>query len=89
MLNLEPVVQRIAESVRPVKERKKTESKQVKPRERQPGQSMQVLILGSVDPSKGKGQAHEEKMYWYDESGDDTASTEQRPENRLIGLLGH
>src|SRR3989442_517809 len=52
-------------------------------------QRMQILVTRSGNPSQGKRKPEEEKVHRYDEGGKDTARAEQRPQNRLIGVLHH
>src|ERR1700730_7328197 len=51
VLDLQAIVQRVAEAVRPVKQRQETQGKHIKPGKRQPDQGMQVFITRSRDPS--------------------------------------
>src|SRR5438128_4884601 len=89
VLDLQPIVQRVAKAMRPVKQRQETQCKQINPGERQRDQRMQILVTRSGNPSQGKRKPEEEKVHRYDESGKDTARAEQRPQNRLIRVLHH
>src|SRR5205814_6575049 len=89
LLDLHPILQRVAKAMRPVKQRQETQCKQINSGERQRDQRMQILVTRSGNPSQGKRKPEEEKVHRYDESGKDTARAEQRPQNRLIRVLHH
>src|SRR5438445_11210551 len=89
VLDLQPIVQRVAKAMRPVKQRQETQCKQINSGERQRDQRMQILVTRSGNPSQGKRKPEEEKVHRYDESRKDTARAEQRPQNRFIRLLRH
>src|SRR2546430_11768679 len=89
VLDLQPIVQRVAKAMRPVKQRQETQCKQINSGERRRDQRVQILVARSANPSQGKRKPEEEKVHRYDEGGKDTARAEQRPQNRLIGVLHH
>ena len=57
------VVQRVAESVRPVKERQDAEDEQVETCYRRLEQSEEALIAGRLDPAQRKSQSEEEHVH--------------------------
>src|SRR5207244_7685361 len=54
VLDLQPIVQRVAKAMRPVKQRQETQCKQINSGERQRDQRMQILVTRSGNPSQGK-----------------------------------
>src|SRR2546427_11783511 len=87
VLDLQPIVQRVAKAMRPVKQRQETQCKQINSGERQRDQRMQILVTRSGNPSQGKRKPEEQKGHRYDASRKDTARADPRPKNRFIRLL--
>src|SRR6266567_3922799 len=61
VLDLQPIVQRVAKAMRPVKQRQETQCKQINSGERRRDQRMQILVAGSGNPSQGKRKPEEER----------------------------
>src|SRR5439155_21551185 len=61
VLDLQPIVQRVAKAMRPVKQRQETQCKQINSGERRRDQRMQILVAGSGNPSQGKRKRSEER----------------------------
>jgi hypothetical protein len=52
-------------------------------------QRQRTLIAWRFEPPQRKGQAIQEEQDWYQQGGDRTAGTEQKPQKWFIDLLCH
>ena len=62
LLQLEQVVDRVPETMRPVEERKGDEDEQIQTREGMGDERMQRLVIRTLHPAQGKRQPEQEDM---------------------------
>src|SRR5205823_13947389 len=76
VLDLQPIVQRVAKAMRPVKQRQETQGKEINSGYRQRDQRMQRLVTRRGNPSEGKRKPEEEKLQRYDDGCTDRGGAE-------------
>src|SRR5437879_13313807 len=84
VLDLQPIVQRVAKAMRPVKQRQETQCKQINSGERQRDQRMQILVTRSGNPSQGKRKPGGERGKRMKEGG---KKTHQNNEAHQIDVM--
>src|SRR5947208_15344208 len=75
VLDLQPIVQRVAKAMRPVKQRQETQCKQINSGERRRDQRVQILVAGSGNPSQAKRKPEEATV----QRDDDGCKEQTRP----------
>src|SRR5712692_11584743 len=87
VLDLQPVVERVTEAMRPMEKRERAEHEQVDARQAVRGEGMERFVAGGRQPTQREGQAEQEKLDRNQKRGDDTACAEQSPQERLNRFL--
>src|SRR5438093_2766422 len=82
MIQLQSVVECVAEPVSPVKKRQRDHDEQIQTYDWMLHKGPKSLVARRVQPPQGKGQAAQEQMYRAQERGDRSAHAEQDPQKR-------
>src|SRR5512135_3270523 len=88
MLDLQAVVQRIANAVRGVEQGNGAENEEI---ETDKGKADDIdggRVLGGLEPAEGSGDSQDEQVDGDQESSDDTAGAEEDPEQRFDAKFG-
>ena len=82
MLQLQPIVERVPEAMRPVEEWQGDEDEEVEPCQRMRQEAVKDLVARCLEPPQRKGQARQEEMDREEQRGDCPPRTEQEPQER-------
>ncbi len=86
---LESLVQRVPEPVRPMHQPQNTQAEQDDPGERVTEYGVEVGVVGRLDPAERKCQPEQEEQDGKEQRRGHTATAEQQPDQRLHRTSAH
>src|SRR5712692_5457584 len=82
VLDLETVVKRVAEAMRPVEERQRNQDEEIELDQRRLHQGEAAVVGDGVEPPQRKGDAGQKEMNWKKKCGHGPTRAEQTPQKR-------
>src|SRR5215475_11438493 len=89
MLELQPIVERVPEAMGPMEERQGNEHKKIEPYYRVRKETVEMLVVGGLEPSQGKGEASQKEVDGEEKRGDRPAGAEQDPVGSSLPSQAH
>src|SRR5215831_15460409 len=86
MLELQPIVERVPEAMGPMEERQGNEHKKIESYHGLRKETVEMLVVGGLEPSQGKGEASQKEVDGEEKRGARPAGAEQEPQERRDSL---